>query len=162
MTDSYREAASILLLRPDTDGRWENFEVFLIHKPRKKDAWQLPQGGKEEGETDEQCAVRELKEEAGIDGIAVLGTSEITYTYDFPKSYRKFRPDSICGQKIAFLIGTVDRDASVTLDKVEVDDCVWVSPEKVSTYVKRKEYLTLVRGLIEEAKELLPVRRSSP
>lgn len=155
MTDCYREAASILLLRPDADGRWDAFEVFLIHKPRKKDSWQLPQGGKEEGETYEDCAVRELKEEAGIGGVHVLGTSDKVYQYDFPKSYRRFRPDNICGQKIVYLIGTVGRDAVATLDEVEVDDCVWVTPDRIPSYVKRKEYLTLVRGLLDEARELL-------
>ncbi len=155
MTDCYREAASILLLRPDENGGWDDFEVFLIHKPRKKDAWQLPQGGKEPGETDEQCAVRELKEEAGIGGVRVLGVSEDIYQYDFPKSYRRFRPDNICGQKIAFVIGTVGRDAEPKLDGVEVNDCVWVKPKGMGKYVRRKEYFALVKGLIDEARELL-------
>ncbi len=155
MTDCYREAASILLLRPLKDGDWSMFEVFLIHKPRKKDAWQLPQGGKEEGETDEQCAIRELKEETGVVGVTILGISNKTYQYDFPKSYRRFRPDNVCGQKIVYLMGTVGRDVPVKLDHVEVNDCVWVTPDKIQTYVKRKEYLALIDGLLEEARELL-------
>lgn len=155
VTDCYREAASILLLRPGENGGWDDFEVFLIHKPRKKDAWQLPQGGKEAGETDEQCAVRELKEEAGISGVQVLAVSKEVYKYDFPKSYRRFRPDNICGQKIAFVIGTVDRNAQHALDGVEVNDCVWVQPKGMGKYVRRKEYFALVKGLIDEARELL-------
>lgn len=155
MTDTYREAASILLLRPDANGGWDDFEVFLIHKPRKKDAWQLPQGGKEAGETDEQCAVRELREEAGIDGVTVLRVSDTVYQYDFPKSYRRFRPDNICGQKIAFVIGTVGRDAEPTLDGVEVNDCLWIRPKGIGKYVRRKEYFALIKGLLDEARELL-------
>jgi len=154
--DSYREAASILLLRPGADGGWDDFEVFLVHKPRKKDAWQLPQGGKEAGETDEQCAVRELKEEAGIDGVKILKVSEKVYQYDFPKSFRRFRPDNICGQRIVYLIGTVGRDAPVQVDGVEIDKYLWVHPEHVPQYVKRKEYLALIGGLLNEAQELLP------
>lgn len=155
MTDCYREAASILLLRPAQDGGWEDFEMFLIHKPRKKDAWQLPQGGKDPGESDEQCAVRELREEAGISGVRVLGVSEKVYKYDFPKSYRRFRPDNICGQKIAFVIGTVGRDAEPKLDGVEVNDCLWIRPKGLGKYVRRREYFQLVRGLVDEARELL-------
>lgn len=153
--DCYREAASILLLRPDADGSWEGLEVFLIHKPRKKDAWQLPQGGKEEGESHEECAVRELREEAGIEGVRVLGTSDKVYQYDFPQSYRRFRPDNICGQRIVYVVGAVGRDVPVALDGVEVDDFVWVTPDKIPSYVKRKEYLTLIRQLLAEAKDLL-------
>jgi putative (di)nucleoside polyphosphate hydrolase len=153
--DCYREAASILLLRPVTEGSWDEFEVFLIHKPRKKDAWQLPQGGKEEGEISEQCAIRELKEEAGIVGVQILGVSDKVYTYDFPKSFRKFRPDNICGQTIAYLIGTVSRDVPVTVDNVEVDDFRWLSVEDIPAYVKRKEYLALIHELVEEARGML-------
>jgi len=155
VTDCYREAASILLLRPVTEGDWSAFEIFLIHKPRKKDAWQLPQGGKNEGETDEQCAIRELKEETGIEGVKILGISDREYKYDFPKSYRRFRPDNICGQKIVYLIGTVPRDTPFCLDNVEVNDCKWVTQDEIPTYVKRKEYLSLINGLIDEARELL-------
>ena len=155
MQDCYREAASVLLLRPVTEGDWSAFEVFLVHKPRKKDAWQLPQGGKNEGETDEQCAIRELKEETGIEGVTILGTSKSEYKYDFPKSYRRFRPDNICGQKIVYLVATAPRDVPVKLDNVEVNDCVWVSPSEIRTYVKRKEYLELIDGLLEEARGML-------
>jgi len=155
VTDCYREAASILLLRPVTEGDWSSFEVFLIHKPRKKDAWQLPQGGKNPGETDEQCAIRELQEETGVVGATVLGVSPHKYQYDFPKSYRRFRPDNVCGQSIAYFIGTVPRDVHVQVDNVEVNDFKWVTPEEISTYVKRKEYLSLIHGLMDEARELL-------
>ena len=155
MQDCYREAASLLLVRPVNDGDWSTFEVLLLHKPRKKDAWQLPQGGKEGKETAEQCAIRELKEEAGISHVTVLGVSDQEYKYDFPKSFRRFRPDHICGQEIAFVIGTTDREASVTVDGVEVDDFRWLAPEALATYVQRSEYMMLVDHLIAEAKELL-------
>ena len=55
MPDTYRSAASILVLRNAKRGGVKH-ELLLVHKPRKKDAWQLPQGGMEEGETPEQGA----------------------------------------------------------------------------------------------------------
>jgi 8-oxo-dGTP diphosphatase len=40
-------------------------EVIVIHRP-KYDDWSLPKGKAEPGETDEECAVREVEEETGL------------------------------------------------------------------------------------------------
>jgi 8-oxo-dGTP diphosphatase len=42
------------------DGR-----VMVVHRPRYDD-WSLPKGKRDPGETDEQCAVREVAEETGL------------------------------------------------------------------------------------------------
>jgi 8-oxo-dGTP pyrophosphatase MutT (NUDIX family) len=40
-------------------------QVLVVHRP-KYDDWSLPKGKREPGETDEQCAVREVDEETGL------------------------------------------------------------------------------------------------
>ena len=40
-------------------------EVLVVHRP-KYDDWSLPKGKRDPGETDEQCAVREVEEETGV------------------------------------------------------------------------------------------------
>ncbi len=154
--DTYRCAASILLLRvPADDAPIGQLEILLLHKPRKKDAWQLPQGGMECDESIEECAKRELMEEAGIKDLIVLGVSETVYRYDFPASYRRFRPDHICGQCINFVFGITPYDTVVQPDNVEVDDYKWVTPKELPTYLKRKEYLALVKAVLAEAESAL-------
>lgn len=156
MTDVYRSGASILLLR--TAG--EVHEVLLLHKPRKNDAWQLPQGGVEAGETVRQAALRELREEAGISSCVVLGESTREYSYDFPASYRRFRPDNVCGQSIRFVLALADADATVQVDGQEVDGFVWVGPAMLPSYIRRAEYTALVRALYDEAVEAVARLRS--
>lgn len=151
MQEVYRRAASILVLRPVGD----SYEILLLHKPRKRDAWQLPQGGVEGSENVTEAALRELKEEAGLDGCRVLGVSARVYQYDFPESFRRFRPDNVKGQRIEYVFALAPKDASVTVDGVEVDNSVWVTLEQIPQYIKRREYLEIVKGLYAEAVEIL-------
>src|SRR3954463_1296205 len=46
-------------------GATGDVEVALVHRP-KYDDWSLPKGKRDPGETDEQCAVREVEEETGL------------------------------------------------------------------------------------------------
>ena len=155
MNDVYRAAASILVLCPQNTGGDFPYHVLLLHKPRKQDSWQLPQGGAEEGEDTAQTALRELSEEAGIHSAKLIGKGSDVYQYDFPASYRRFRPDNVRGQRIEFVIATVPADTVVQVDRKEVDKFVWVSPSDLQRYIRRKEYLELVYRLIEEAREMM-------
>jgi putative (di)nucleoside polyphosphate hydrolase len=153
MSDCYRACASLLLLRPRA-GKSGVFEMLLLRKPRKRDAWQLPQGGVEQGETTEIAALRELKEEAGI-SARIISVSKKCYQYDFPSSYRRFRPDDVCGQCIRFVFAVPSDDSPIQVDMKEIEDHVWILPEQLPRYLKRKVYLHMVQELVEEAKKLL-------
>lgn len=158
--DIHRSCASIVVLRPSDvcspDGCGKIYQVLLLHKPRKRDDWQFPQGGLEEGESYTQAAVRELEEEAGVtaDQLRILGMSHLVYEYDFPASYRRFRKDHIKGQHIEFVFALAEDGAKVQVDDHEIDGYVWVYPEQLSKYIKRKNYLELAQKLVEEAQNL--------
>ncbi len=47
--------------------------------------WQFPQGGIDEGETAEQAAIRELKEETGVTNAKIIYEAPQWFHYDFPK-----------------------------------------------------------------------------
>ncbi len=55
-------AAGGVPCRTTTDG---TLEVLLVHRAQYDD-WTIPKGKVEPGETDEECAVREVEEEAGL------------------------------------------------------------------------------------------------
>lgn len=147
----------MVLLRSSAEG----VEVLLLHKPRKRDAWQLPQGGMEEGEDVRKAAFRELQEEAGIAQVTMLGQSREVYQYDFPASYRRFRPDNVRGQHIAFVFAAVPSSVTVTVDRKEVDNFAWVSAEHLPRYIRRPAYRDLVQHLLREAEQFFPLSPSS-
>ncbi len=161
MPDHYRQAASLLLLKPVSTEAGEAYQLLLLHKPRKNDAWQLPQGGVEEGESVEQAALRELMEEAGICECKIIGKSEQCYQYDFPESFRRFKRDDVCGQCIHYFYALAPRDVSVKVDNKEIDGHIWVDLSQVEHYVKRDAYRDLVKQLYEEALALLNGQRTT-
>lgn len=150
MKEKYREGASAVVFRPVEAG----YSVLLVHKPRKKDSWQLPQGGVEGEEDLRSAAMRELNEETGLNGD-ILGASARVYQYDFPPSYRRYRPDNVRGQRIRFIFVRVPASAIVRVDGQEIDAFAWISARELPRYISRKEYAELVRSLIMEGQELL-------
>ncbi|MEN9561479.1 MAG: hypothetical protein RIQ56_752 [Candidatus Parcubacteria bacterium] len=159
MSDRYRQAASVLLLRPvevcSPGGCNEVYQLLLLHKPRKRDAWQMPQGGLEKGETVQEAALRELHEEAGITDCKVIGESSECYQYDFPSSFRRFRPDNVCGQCIHFVFALASKDLTITVDEKEIDAYVWVDVSQLKLYIQREEYRDLVEKMYDEALQIL-------
>ena len=126
--------------------------MLLLHKPRRRDAWQLPQGGVNAGETHEQAALRELREEAGI-AARVVGRSDTVYRYDFPTSYRRFRPDNVCGQRIEYFLAVPMEGGRVRVDGKEIDRFAWATVQELGRYIRRKEYREMVRALVREGEE---------
>jgi len=75
---AYRPAVGIMLLN----------RANLVFVARRldliADAWQMPQGGNDEGEVPRDAALRELKEEIGTDKATIIGESSGWLHYDLP------------------------------------------------------------------------------
>ena len=114
-------AAGVLLFR---DGL-----VLLIHRPSRDD-WSFPKGKHEPGETDEQCALRELEEEVGL-GVR-LGERVGETRYDLADG----RP-----KRVAWFRGEADGEPQA-LDNV--DEVRWVTPAEAAellSYDRDRELL---------------------
>lgn len=55
-------------------------------RDRFEDAWQMPQGGIDDGETPRDAALRELQEETGVspDLVEIVAETDAWLTYDLP------------------------------------------------------------------------------
>ena len=61
LSEEVVRAAGGLVFRDGEGGR----EVLVVHRPRYRD-WTFPKGKADPGETDEECALREVEEETGL------------------------------------------------------------------------------------------------
>ena len=74
----YRQGVGIMVL--DRRGR-----VFVGRRiDTTAEAWQMPQGGIDDDEDARDAALRELREETGIDKVEVIAESAGWYCYDLP------------------------------------------------------------------------------
>lgn len=89
-------------------------QFLLIHDRYGK--WTLPKGRVEKGETPEQAALREIREETGINGVIKGTVGDVRYVYeDFRGKVNK--------QVIYYLVEAVEGQVAAQLS--EIRDAAW-------------------------------------
>lgn len=129
----YRACAGIMLV--NMDGL-----VFVgqrIDKAPENDAWQMPQGGIDKGETPREAALRELTEETGIsvDLVDVIAESAEELYYDLPKELMgKIWGGKYRGQRQTWFLMRFkgeDSDVDIATEHAEFSKWQWVSPAQL-------------------------------
>ena len=133
------------------------YEILLVHKPRVYDAWQLPQGGIEEGEDPETSGHSNLwKRRAWNLRRLVDHVSTCTYSYDFPPQFIARHHPVNQGQTLCFVLFVATRDQKVTVDnKRDRSVYFWVLQQQIPLYIKREAYVKVIQEVIEESMEKL-------
>jgi 8-oxo-dGTP pyrophosphatase MutT (NUDIX family) len=123
-------AAGGVVWRPAGDG----IEVLLIHRPRYRD-WSFPKGKAKEGETDEDCALREVEEETGL--RCPLGAELATTSYRDAKGRKKV---------VRYWAMELPDGAEAAAGD-GVDDWRWVTPEQAAEELSWRRDLDVLRSL---------------
>lgn len=114
---------------------------FLAIKPAHRDRWQLPKGTIDQGETPEQAALREVREEGGVDGRIMADLGPIRFHYQMGgKRFVK---------TVDFYLMSYEGGDPADHDH-EVQDARWFPLHDSATLAFPTE-----RGLVERARELL-------
>ena len=146
--DKYRRGVGVMLL--NREGK-----VFVGARIDNTDeAWQMPQGGIDEGEEPWATALRELEEETGIRPSLVERFSECPerLKYDLPEQLRgKLWGGKYVGQDqdwfLARFLGS-DGDVNIQTKHPEFREWKWIGPSELPDLIvpfKRDLYRQLLR-----------------
>jgi putative (di)nucleoside polyphosphate hydrolase len=128
---------------------------------QKGDAWQMPQGGIDDGETPEQAALRELEEEIGTGRAEIIAQSKDWLTYELPPELvgvawkGRYR-----GQKqkwFALRFTGADSDISIETEHPEFAEWRWVEFDQLVELIvpfKRDLYVQITAEFADLAKTL--------
>jgi putative (di)nucleoside polyphosphate hydrolase len=127
-------------------------EAFVAKRiDMTSEAWQMPQGGVDDGEPPRAAAMRELREEIGTDDVTILAQSADFYFYDLPDDLiPKVWGGKYRGQKqiwFAMRLNGGDELIDIGTDHAEFSEWKWVPvaqlPEVIVPF-KRALYAALV------------------
>ncbi|MEE4119102.1 MAG: RNA pyrophosphohydrolase [Paracoccaceae bacterium] len=131
----YRPCVGVMLANPAG-------HVFVGQRlDSDEPAWQMPQGGIDKGETPQEAALRELREETGVtqDLVRVLAETEGWLRYDLPEHLLgrvwggKYR-----GQEQKWLLLRFlgrDDQVEIATDHPEFSRWCWLPPEALAAHI---------------------------
>lgn len=151
---AYRPCVGIMLV--NRDGK-----VFVGQRlDNVVEAWQMPQGGIDEGEDAKAAALRELGEETGIgpENVEIIAKAKDEHFYDLPPELLgKLWGGKYRGQRqywyLARFLGQ-DSDVNIQTKHPEFRSWKWADPETLPELIvpfKRKLY----RDILQEFKSLI-------
>jgi len=130
-------------------------EFMLSRRNGMKRGWQFPQGGIDEGESNMEALLRELKEEIGTNDVEILAEYPEWITYDFPQSAKgKLYPYK--GQTQKYFLVRLRESAKINLFAHEIpefEEYRFVTLDELfrrATFLKRKAYRKVIDYFIKE------------
>lgn len=153
----YRPSVGLMIIN-------NKFEVFVGKRlDSKTEAWQMPQGGIDDGETPRVSALREMKEEIGTNNAEIIAETKQWYHYDLPfYLISKLWNGRYRGQRQKwFLLKYLGADEDITIDNEHPEFIAWkwVKMEELPQIIvpfKKSLYISVIeefRDVIISLKE---------
>ena len=121
-------------------------EVLLIFRRNK---WDLPKGKLDKGETLEQCAVREVREETGLKKVELL--SPLTVTYHTYHEGTRF----VLKESHWYTMTADANEKLIPQAEEQIQEIKWVPPTEVKKYFQQT-YPSVIEVLKAGALKLQP------
>ncbi|XP_009146819.1 nudix hydrolase 26, chloroplastic [Brassica rapa] len=132
--EGYRRNVGVCLMNPSK-------KIFAASRLDIPSAWQMPQGGIDEGEDPRVAVMRELKEETGVHSAEIIAEAPHWITYDFPPDVReklkvRWGSDWKGQAQKWFLLKFTGKDEEINLlgdgtEQPEFGEWSWVSPDQL-------------------------------
>lgn len=141
----YRPCVGLMILNREN-------KVFVAKRiDMRTEAWQMPQGGIDEGEDAQAAALREMKEEIGTDNAEIIAESRMWMKYDLPQHLvpqlwdGKYRGQKQKWYALRYL--GEDSDINIQTDIPEFSEWKWVDMETLPDIIvpfKQELYAMIV------------------
>lgn len=156
MTEQQKDKATVRASLPTVDQVSAGGVVFRLHESGAQvvivevgdpPRWQLPKGLVDAGETAEQAAVREVREEAGVEAVIVDRVDTVEYWYVATRGGRRVRY-----HKFVHFFLLEYRSGDVRDHDSEVEEARWVAAneaEQMLAFKGEREVAAKARAMIE-------------
>lgn len=141
---AYRPAVGVALFNSEN-------KILVAERVDSHGAWQLPQGGIDDGEDPETALFREMKEEIGTNNAEIITSMAEWLYYDFPPHVLKKFDNKYRGQRTKwFALRFKGEDTDFNLNTHETPEFrswKWIEIAKILDYVvhfKRESYEQIV------------------
>ena len=106
----------------------ENKEILMIFR---RGSWDLPKGKLDDGESLEQCAIREVEEETGAKNVKLLSPLSITYhTYHEGARF-------ILKESHWYTMAVAGEQKLIPQTEEDIQEIKWVAADKLTEYMKK-------------------------
>lgn len=144
MTYEYRKNVAVFVLNDEG-------LILACERSDVEGAWQLPQGGIEEGESATDAMYRELHEEIGCRDVEILHQLDEVIRYDWPPHLRE---KGFAGQEQVYFLVRLNAAAVIDVEAAESGEfrsVEWVNAREFSSRAggfKRDAYLLALERLL--------------
>jgi 8-oxo-dGTP pyrophosphatase MutT (NUDIX family) len=149
MTKEKSAGAIIFHKKPLNMARDEKAKIYYLLLHYTSGHWDFPKGHIEEGESEEEAARREIKEETGIQDIKFIPGFKEKISYFFRKTYEgKKKPPLVFKEVVFYLAKTQEEKVKISREHIGYK---WLSYGKAIeqiTFKNSKEILKKANGFV--------------
>ena len=126
----------------------ESHSKVLIVYEKDRNFWGFPKGHIEDGETETQTALREVKEEVGLD-VKILDEK---YRYETNYFIEDKQIDKTC---VFFIAEPIDSNVEIQNQEAEIEDSRWVTIKEASNLLTFEDSKNILKMACNDLKRIV-------